>query len=341
MKKQRFPPVARRILALIGAVIVLAAALAVPISAYSFEEPSFYSESNLDCYRFIAQNNHEASFYDTRMFLRVYLKSSKPMRITTDIAPVTNAEDVSVTVYANDIYLTFESWASSANSMPYTVLSVAVDGKEYFKVQNVVKYDKARIETWYCGDGAYSQYKGWTSWGGFDKEFSMDLCVDPSGVVNIACEERDDQGNTTLSNADIRTIIHGLFTSVKRYRTSCYTDGYQFGYFDGQYDGYNEGYTEGEKQGLIVGREQGYESGYGAGYMDGEWEGFQDGQTDALSAKGTFKDLIFGIFDAPVRLIDGMLDFDIFDINVLGLVKTLLTLGVTALILVWIFKLAK
>lgn len=338
MKKQRFPPVARRILALIGAMIVLAAALAVPTFAYGFEPtPGEYTEYNLDCYNFISKNGYSGSFFDTRMFLRVYFKSDKDMRITFDIAPVIGADNVSVTVYAKDIYMTVESWANPPHGMPYAVLSLAVDGNEFFKVQNVVKSDKARIETWYCGAGDYSQYAGWMSWSGFNKEFFMQLCVDPSGVVNIACEERDDVGNTAISSADMRTILKGVFTSTKRYRTSCYTEGYNMGYWEGL----NEGYTEGERQGLTVGREQGYESGYGAGYIDGEVEGFQDGQTDALSAKGTFKDLVFGIFDAPVRLIEGMLDFNIFDINVLSLVKTILTLGVTALIITFIVKFAK
>ena len=55
----------------------------------------------------------------------------------------------------------------------------------------------------------------------------------------------------------------------------------------------------------------------------------------------TFKDVVFAIFDAPIRLIDGMLNFDIFGINLSGVVKTLITLAVVALVVFSILKFVK
>ena len=51
--------------------------------------------------------------------------------------------------------------------------------------------------------------------------------------------------------------------------------------------------------------------------------------------------MIFAIFGAPVELINGMLDFNLLGINVLSLVKTLVTLAVTALIVVGILKMTR
>ena len=127
-----------------------------------------------------------------------------------------------------------------------------------------------------------------------------------------------------------------------------YDDGYRTGFVDGETDGYPGAYQQGYDEGFADGENEGYSYGYTEGQVYGEGlhandyaNGRDVGYTEALSSKGTFKDLVFGIFDAPVRLIEGMLDFNIFDINVLSLVKTILTLGVTALIITFIVKFAK
>lgn len=87
---------------------------------------------------------------------------------------------------------------------------------------------------------------------------------------------------------------------------------------------------------------------YNIGYATGESEhandysnGFRAGQTDAMNSTSSLKDLIFGIFSAPGDLINGILDFDLFGINLASLVKTLLTLTVVAVIIGFLFKLMK
>lgn len=87
-----------------------------------------------------------------------------------------------------------------------------------------------------------------------------------------------------------------------------------------------------------------YQSGYTAGeaaHADDYKNGFAAGQTDAMNGTHSLKDLIFSIFSAPADLINGILDFDLFGINVASLVKTLITLAVTALIVVFLIKLMR
>ena len=87
-----------------------------------------------------------------------------------------------------------------------------------------------------------------------------------------------------------------------------------------------------------------YQSGYTAGeaaHADDYKNGFAAGQTDAMNSTSSLKDMIFSIFSAPADLINGILDFNLFGINLASLVKTLITLAVTALIVVFLIKLMR
>jgi len=144
------------------------------------------------------------------------------------------------------------------------------------------------------------------------------------------------------------------------------SDGWDFGYDDGHSEGYQAGldycesnnhsslegvgYEKGYSAGVTAGKEYcannnheqiedtGYQSGYNDGYSEGYGVGYSSGETGALNEKETFKEMVFAIFDAPARLIDGMLDFDLLGINVAGFVKTILTLAVVAAIVVVLVK---
>lgn len=97
-------------------------------------------------------------------------------------------------------------------------------------------------------------------------------------------------------------------------------------------------------KGYDAGHDAGYDEGYAAGEEAGYNKGFSAGQTEAMNSNSTLKDLIFGIFSTPGELINGILDFDLFGINLASLVKTLLTLltlTVVALIVVFLFKLMR
>lgn len=133
-----------------------------------------------------------------------------------------------------------------------------------------------------------------------------------------------------------------------------YNMGYGVGYESGYMVGNEEGYSEGYNEGYSIGNEEGYSDGYEYGYYDGVnagWEdghqygykkgwdaGFGAGQNDMAETSHTFKEMVFAIFDAPSVLIDSMLNFDIFGINIAGLVKTLITLAVVAVLLVVLIK---
>ena len=104
---------------------------------------------------------------------------------------------------------------------------------------------------------------------------------------------------------------------------------------------YDKGFAEGYNGGLSDGYKYGETAGMEAGYAAGEKHGFAAGQTDAINSTSSLKDLIFSIFSAPADLINGILDFNLFGINLASLVKTLITLAVTALIVVFLIKLMR
>ncbi len=89
----------------------------------------------------------------------------------------------------------------------------------------------------------------------------------------------------------------------------------------------------------------GYDTGYGYGYEEGNIKGFTDGKAEGMrvSEKGShdLQNMIISIFEAPSVLMDSMLDFDIFGINIAGFVKALLTMSVVAVIVYFVFKLVR
>lgn len=164
---------------------------------------------------------------------------------------------------------------------------------------------------------------------------------------------------TYITNIQTNGAIHSVtdLSSIFSYSLISRSKTYSDGYNDGEEDGYTNGYGVGYEGGYMVGNEEGYSDGYDYGYSDGViagWEnghqygykkgwdnGFGAGQNDMAETTQSFKDMVFAIFDAPVTLIDGMLGFEIFGINMAGLVKTIITLAVVALIVFVILKFAK
>ena len=138
-------------------------------------------------------------------------------------------------------------------------------------------------------------------------------------------------------------------TALQDLSLSCLVSDAGFDLHDSYSDGYLAGYDIGKNDGYVLGEQNGYYDGYQLGYdagvLDGAdasyRDGFEAGQTDAFNSTNTFKDIVVAIYDAPGRLIDSMLGFDLFGINLASLVKTLLTLSVTAVIVFFIFKMVK
>ena len=96
--------------------------------------------------------------------------------------------------------------------------------------------------------------------------------------------------------------------------------------------GVDAGYADGVADSEEIGKER-----FNAGYE----KGWADSQKDLGDYGNLMMNMIVGIFEAPAVLIDSMLNFDIFGINIAAFVKALLTLSVTAVIVYFVIKIVK
>ncbi|MBQ8433021.1 MAG: hypothetical protein IJX28_09080 [Clostridia bacterium] len=78
------------------------------------------------------------------------------------------------------------------------------------------------------------------------------------------------------------------------------------------------------------------------GYTQGDEAGYTRGYDEGIKESGeystAFKDMAFAIFEAPVVLVDGMLGFDLFGINLAAFFKTIITVAVIAAIVTVLVK---
>ena len=185
--------------------------------------------------------------------------------------------------------------------------------------------------------------------------YNLQLWLNPASLVDIECGDWD--RNYFSANEFIDLMFRRSIVSYPKTYTEGYNSGVDWGLEQGYYDGYDQGSIDGYQQGYTEGETIGYNDGYEVGYSDGNgdgyslgydegesygWQnGFGAGQNDMAETSHTFKEMVFAIFDAPSRLIDSMLNFDIFGINLAGLVKTILTLAVVAVIVFAILKFTK
>lgn len=107
--------------------------------------------------------------------------------------------------------------------------------------------------------------------------------------------------------------------------------GFASGYDVGLEEGYNEGKTDGYNEGYDVGLDDGWNVGYadavdeGVGRYD---HGFRDGvvKGESNDVSGKFVDIVGEIAFAPYRAVSAMFDFEIFGINIAGLIFELITI---------------
>lgn len=85
---------------------------------------------------------------------------------------------------------------------------------------------------------------------------------------------------------------------------------------------YNNGYTQGRSDGIIVGVEEGKTIGYSQGFIAGQ------------EAEDIVGNAVLSVASTPLMILSGMLNFDIFGFNVLGLVLGLFTF----VLVIWILK---
>lgn len=92
----------------------------------------------------------------------------------------------------------------------------------------------------------------------------------------------------------------------------------------GSGDNNNQGYTQGYNQGY----NEGFSEGQTNGFKDGKQIGYQQGLTDATNlGENPFWALTDAVMFAPVKALQGILNFNIFGTNILGVVTALLTIA--------------
>ena len=97
----------------------------------------------------------------------------------------------------------------------------------------------------------------------------------------------------------------------------------------------NQGYTYGYNGGYIIGKNQGYTEGEQIGYDNGYQQGTIDG---VMENENAFLNMVTAIFTAPATFIDSIFGFEIFDINLAGFIKTLLTLCIVGAIVLFVWR---
>lgn len=93
---------------------------------------------------------------------------------------------------------------------------------------------------------------------------------------------------------------------------------------------YGNGYTAGVEE-----SNGGYQKGYDEGYAVGSSEGYNNGYTAGLntSNKYSFNSLIGSVIDAPITALTGLLNWDLFGVNVFSLFTALLTIAIALKVL--------
>lgn len=89
-------------------------------------------------------------------------------------------------------------------------------------------------------------------------------------------------------------------------------------------------------RGLLDGADLGYENGIQAGKDYGYKIGYDDGMKQA-----SLLELVAAIFRAPMDLVDSVLNFDIFGINMAGVVHVLITMAIVGVVITVVWKAVK
>ena len=111
-------------------------------------------------------------------------------------------------------------------------------------------------------------------------------------------------------------------------------DSYLYNLKDSSYkDGRTDGILIGKNQGIEQGIQQGIQQGIEQGYINCENENHEtiresarlEGQKNGENVNASFKDMILSIVNAPANMIKGILNFEIFGVNIGNLVFFLIS----------------
>lgn len=140
------------------------------------------------------------------------------------------------------------------------------------------------------------------------------------------------RSNTAIN--DLVFTIGYTFVPESIIENSIGTDSYQQGYDNGYQQGYDTGYYEGGQSGYTDGYDDGHYYGYAEGYDDGQIVGQQEGydigytqgyNTGLSTPTYNFKSLFGAIADTPILFIRNLLGFEIFGVEALSILMTMIT----------------
>lgn len=104
--------------------------------------------------------------------------------------------------------------------------------------------------------------------------------------------------------------------------------GYQEGLQTGLANGYNDGYAKGKEEGITEGESSGYQNGYN--------DAISDASNQSVVANSIFSG-IFTVAMLPVNVFLQFMNFEVFGINISGLVSGLITVALVVIVLRFIF----
>jgi hypothetical protein len=119
-----------------------------------------------------------------------------------------------------------------------------------------------------------------------------------------------------------------------------YQQGYDVGWSGGYNSGYSTGYTLGESAGYSQGSEEGFSQGKTEGYNEGKAYGVNIGikQGEQSTVTRDFISILGEIAMLPYTAISQIFDFEIFGLNVAGIVFQLITVAIVVVVVSWIIK---
>lgn len=110
--------------------------------------------------------------------------------------------------------------------------------------------------------------------------------------------------------------------------------GFERGYLAGYEEGYYTGITVGYNDGVRSGERSGYEKGYKEGEAYGYSVGYEQGSLYNSETGLTFRNLIFGLIDAPFKVFRESFNFEIFGVNI----SALILFVISGLLITWVIK---
>lgn len=144
------------------------------------------------------------------------------------------------------------------------------------------------------------------------------------------------RNNNYLDNSWARSLVIGYTNEMyQAFRSKGLPTDDNEEWESGYESGYGFGYTDGYDEGLDIGTNQGYQSGYSDGNTQGYQTGYASGLLDGQSYDQTALTIFTGIIEVgllPVNIFLQMFNYEIFGINISGVVSALLTISIVIII---------